>query len=216
MTDRELLVAAALIAVAAGTAIAVAWWMVVLVAVAALIVRHRFVVCLLGIALASMLGARAERGIADGPTGAVHEWVTLVTDPELTSYSTSAIGRLDEHLVLIEVASPEAAAAFRPLLAGQNVLVTGRAAPIEHPTDWHRSRHLAARLDVRTVSDISPADAVWASANRVRSWMAEGSASLDADQRALFAGLVIGDDRDQSPLQQLARFERLDSPTYSR
>lgn len=49
MTDRELLVAAALIAVAAGTAIAVAWWMVVLVAVAALIVRHRFVVCLLGI-----------------------------------------------------------------------------------------------------------------------------------------------------------------------
>ena len=204
MTDRELMLTAAMIALAAGVAVSVAWWVVAVLAVTALVLRHPIALAALAVVLASTLGARAEAGLSDGPHGPVRGWVTLVSDPERGPYSTSAIGRFDDHLVLVEVAAPDPAAVIGPMAAGRSILVSGNARRIDHPTDWHRSRHLAARLDVGSVLESAPADVLWSSATTVRSWLADGSASLGDGQRALFAGLVIGDDRNQSDLQQHA------------
>lgn len=204
MTDLEVVSTAVMVAVAAGLALAVPWWVVAVIALVAATVRHPAAVGALAVAAASTLGAGAEAGLTDGPVGPVLAWVALVTDPAPGSFAMSATGRLGDHLVLLEVADPTAAATVRPLLAGQRLLVRGTAHVIGEPTDWQRARHLSARLDVNSVLEVGPAGAVWGSANAVRRWLTEGAAALDADQRALFAGLVIGDDRDQSVIQQHA------------
>ncbi len=148
-------------------------------------------------AFAGFFGARALDGLADPPQGRIEGWVTLLEDPrplgpngvrvtvrhggarlEARAYGALA-GRLDDGL------------------AGERVQVAGTARP--STSDWHRWRHVAATLNVDTVGDRAAAAPVAALANRVRRLLERGAASLPDDSRAMFAGMVYGDDRSQSP-----------------
>lgn len=204
MTDRELLAVAASMAVAAAAAVAVPWWALVAAAALASLVRHPIAAAAVAVVVTSALGARAEAGLDAGPSGPVRGWLTLVTDPAPSRFSTTAIGRFDGHLVLVDASTPDASARLGPLLAGQRLLMDGRARRIDRPTHWQRSRHLSSRLALDTIDRVGSADALWGSANVVRRWLTEGSATLGPERQSLFAGLVIGDDRDQSVRQQHA------------
>jgi len=89
----------------------------------------------------------------------------------------------------------------RPLLAGDRVDVAGTVAPLRGvDPGWQLSQHLAGRLAVRTLR-AGPPPAWWhATANAVRRRIAAGADGLPEDQRALYLGLVVGDDRGQAPL----------------
>ena len=147
-------------------------------------------------ALTAALGTRALAGLAEPPAGPLDAWVTLLDDPRpLGARGVRATVRHDGHRLEAQ-AFGAAAARLDNLLAGERVLVSGtmRATSL----DWHRWRHIGATATVEAVGDTAPAAPVAAFANRVRRLLAEGARSLSEDHRALFSGMIYGDDRDQT------------------
>jgi len=89
------------------------------------------------------------------------------------------------------------ASRLNDLLAGERLRITGTAKPSS--SDWHRWRHVAATLNVNTVGDRADAAPLSAFTNRIRRLLDSGARSLSDDSRAMFTGMVYGDDRNQSP-----------------
>ena len=63
---------------------------------------------------------------------------------------------------------------------------------------WLQARHIVGRLNVERAEPIGSAHLLATAANGLRRVLAGGARVLDSEQRALFTGLVIGDDRNQS------------------
>ncbi|MFT7599986.1 MAG: competence protein ComEC [Acidimicrobiales bacterium] len=154
--------------------------------------------------LASALGARAE--LAHQPLAAqsFDGPVRLLTDPVATSFGVRVEARLPDGKRVQLVANGSAAFAFDGATTGQVALVSGRIRGLE-PLPWARSRHLVGKL---TAQQVRLHDGVpwWQQpSEHLRRLVAAGTRSFDHEQAALYRGLVIGDDREQS-LAQRARF----------
>ena len=148
-------------------------------------------------AFAGFFGARALDGLADPPQGRIEGWVTLLDDPR--PLGTNGVRVTVRHAGARLEARAYGAIAGRldDGLAGERLQVSGTARPAT--SDWHRWRHVAATLTVDSVGDRAGAAPVAAFANRLRRLLERGAASLPDDSRAMFAGMVYGDDRSQSP-----------------
>ena len=146
---------------------------------------------------AGFFGSRALDGLADPPQGPIEGWVTLLDDPR--PLGTSGIRVTVRHGDARLEARAYGAVAGRldDTLAGERVRISGTARPAS--SDWHRWRHVASTLTVDSVGERAGAAPVAAFANRIRRLLESGAASLPGDSRAMFAGMVYGDDRGQSP-----------------
>ena len=173
-----------------------------LVAVAATMATRRprlFVAAI--VVLAGALGARSERALSvETPTRSVHEWVTVLRDPEQVGAGTRLDVRVGRARAEVTAYGPNAAA-LRSLLVGDQAEVTGtlRARPADAP--WLDQRHVVARLDIDDVRATRGAAWPYSWANSLRRTLSDGARSLGPDHRGLFTGFVFGDDRDQpSPI----------------
>ena len=148
-------------------------------------------------AFAGFFGSRALDGLADPPQGRVEGWVSLLDDPR--PLGTHGIRVTVRHGGARLEARAYGAMAGRldDALAGERVHISGTARPAT--SDWHRWRHVAATLTVDAVGSRAEAAPVAAFANRVRRLLESGARSLPDDSRAMFGGMVYGDDRSQSP-----------------
>lgn len=175
----------------------------VVVALAGLARRSRLVVLVAVALLAAALGHRAWSGLEPRPPGPVHGWARLVSDPEGAVRGDLSTVRADARLAdgsRVELrATGTAAEALLPLLAGQDVALRGqgRAPPPEAP--WLAPRHVRGTVAVEEVLAHRPARGLAGLANAVRRRLAGGAEVLDARRRALLAGLLVGDDRGQTP-----------------
>lgn len=87
---------------------------------------------------------------------------------------------------------------------GERLVLTGSIRPVgDRP--WLRARHVVARASLDEVNAVAPAGVFHRLAESVRDVIEGGGAGFDPSRRALYTGLVIGDDRFQ-PLSQQARF----------
>ncbi len=158
-------------------------------------------VCLCFIVLCSTLAARSIDGLHLSQSTLHRDgWrVTLLTDPSWGQGMVSAEGRIDGKHVSIR-ASGQPGYALARSQAGQTLMVHGRIRPSDHPLKhWMISRHLAGRLSVRTVDhDVDSSTLAWL-ANAIRSRLLKSARALPSDQRGLYAGFILGDDREQSP-----------------
>ena len=148
-------------------------------------------------AFAGFFGARALDGLADPPQGRIEGWVTLLDDPRPLGASGVRVTVRHDGARLEARAYGAVAGRLDGALTGERVHISGTARPAA--SDWHRWRHVAATLNVDAVGDRAGAPPVAAFANRVRRLLERGAASLPDDSRAMFAGMVYGDDRGQSP-----------------
>ena len=148
-------------------------------------------------AFAGFFGSRALDGLTDPPQGRVEGWVSLLDDPR--PLGTNGIRVTVRHGGARLEARAYGAMAGRldDALAGERVHISGTARPAT--SDWHRWRHVAATLTVDAVGSRAEAAPVAAFANRVRRLLESGARSLPDDSRAMFGGMVYGDDRSQSP-----------------
>jgi competence protein ComEC len=123
--------------------------------------------------------------------------VTLLTDPEPAASGQRAEVRVGRRHVEAW-AHGAAAGALRERLAGERVEVRGRLKPVSDAMAGRLARrHIATQLnidDVRRWSAGSPPVRV---ANAVRRTLVRGAAGLPLTTRSLFAGFVLGDDREQ-------------------
>ena len=189
---------------AAAGAVAGAWLLVgvplavVLVLAAACLWRPSPLLVLVAVAaLAGFFGARALDGLADPPAGPVEGWVTLLEDPRPLGTHGMRVTVRHGRARLEARAYGAVAARLDDLLAGERVHVSGTARPAD--SDWHRWRHVASTLNVHAVGDRGDAAPLAAFTNRIRRLLDSGARSLPDDSRAMFAGMVYGDDRSQSP-----------------
>lgn len=169
---------------------------VVLVALAG---RRPPLVIVAAAALASGVAAIALGGL-DAPLPArIDGPVTLLSDPETTASGQRVEVRAGRHH-LEAWARGGAAGALVDRLGGERVWVTGTVRPVPDRADWRVARHLAGALEIDRVERWDGGDPASRAANRLRRTLADGASGLPDDTRALFAGFVLGDDRDRSAL----------------
>ena len=168
--------------------------------VALALLGRRPVLLMIGVALAaSGLGFRAWDGLRPPALGQWSGVATLVGDPA----SVAGALRVDVRIGGKRVeawARGSAARALRDRLAGERVHLRGELQPVPEPArDRLARRHVAARLTVAGASVAPGAGIPSRLANGLRRTLLRGVEVLPPERRALFAGFVLGDDRDQRP-----------------
>lgn len=169
----------------------------VVVVAAAFLVRRPMLLVLGAGLLSAALGARAEAGLDPPPPSRVDREVTVLSDPVDVRGAVRVDVRVGGRRVEAW-ARGAPAASLRPVLAGERVGLVGRLRP---PPESVRARlarrHVVARLDVESVGSVRTGSLASRAANGLRRTLAAGADPLGPERRALFTGMVIGDDRAQ-------------------
>ena len=167
----------------------------------ALVARRPVLLCLGAALLASALSARSWAGLqAPAPGREVKARATLVTDPVDLDGAVKVELRLAGGRRVEAWARGRSAAELGTRLAGERTTVTGRLSRVTgRRRAYLARRHVAARLIVADVGHWSSGGRLDRLANDLRRTLLRGASSLPGGQRALFAGFVLGDDRDQDP-----------------
>lgn len=133
---------------------------------------------------------------AEGPCGGV---ATLRSDPTWRGAAASVIIELGGVRHRVHAYGPPARR-LAQRASGESVHVRGMCAPLDGDhARWDRINHVLARFDPHHVSgNHGEGSRFIRAANRIRAAMERGSSRMPAERRALFLGLVIGDDRAQS------------------
>ena len=172
----------------------------VLLLVAVALAVRRPVLLMLGVTLAaSSLGARSWDGLRPPAVGPWSGVATLVGDPAEVAGALRVDVRIGGKRVEAW-ARGATARSLRDRLAGERVRLRGQIQPV--PADARQRlarRHVAARLTVAGASLSSTGSISSRLANGLRRTLLRGAAVLAPERRALFAGFVLGDDRDQRP-----------------
>ncbi len=151
-------------------------------------------------AAASVLGVRAWDGVERAPTsGNVAAGATVVADPVRVLGSVRLELRLDEGGRRVQAtAAGDAGAVLASRLAGERVRVEGRLGRVsESSRAYLARRHIGSRLTVVTAHVGGAGHPVDRFANQLRRTLIAGTDSMSFERRALFTGLVLGDDREQ-------------------
>ncbi len=176
----------------------------VIAVAAAVAVRRPLPVVLAAGLVAAVSAQRAEARFVPVEAGPWSGPVALVDEAEPLGWGRRAVVRLPDGRRVQAVAFGPAGHRLAAAGVGDRLDVTGRLQPLA-PSSWTRSRHLLGELVVREVSPRSGPGPGRAVVEWVRGRITAGAEPLAPDQRALYLGLVVGEDRDQAPAQR-ARF----------
>lgn len=201
MSDRWAVALAACAALGAVLSRPLPLWLGLVLVAVALGVQRPAMLCVAVVVLTSTLGARSWAGLhPPRPGAAVAGRATLVTDPVVLDGAVRAELRVGPRRVEAW-ARGTPGSGLRPLLAGERVEVAGRLSPVpQRSRAYLFRRHIAARMTVTTVGATSQGGPMARLANDVRRTLLRGTSSFSDEHRALFAGFVLGDDRDQDPV----------------
>ena len=131
---------------------------------------------------------------------------TVRVDPTFRSYGTATVLEF-QHKRYKVLAYGSAGRHLAQRLVGESVRVVGECSVNEGAySRFDRINHVVGRMNVSAVSETFSEGSMFVrAANRMRRSLVRGVETMPTGQRALFTGLVIGDDRDQSP-EMLQRF----------
>ena len=169
-------------------------------------VLHGAVVCVV-VCLAGLTAGAASWHITHAvPVGLCSGVATLRSDPELFSAGTSVVIELDGRRyrgAAFGMAGKRLAQRF----SGESIVVSGRCENMSGPyARRDRIRHIVGKMSIEAVSEnFAEGSSFIRAANRIRGVIAGGVQEMSPENRSLFLGLVIGDDRAQSP-EMVQRF----------
>ena len=171
-------------------------------------VRSRpLLLCAAALLLAGVLGARSWAGVEPPRASRWAGTATLATDPVAGGGAVRAQMRLAGGRHVDALAFGAAGGCLRPRLAGERIEATGTLdAPARGSRARLAARHVSARLSVATCRPAGAGPPWIRAANTLRRTLARGATALPEDRRALWAGLVVGDDRDE-PADLTADFQ---------
>ena len=176
------------------------WWVGVAVLVAgAVLLRPRIVVVALVLLLAARACAALD-GLEPTATGPVDQSeVVLVSDPESSTTGWTGEGRLGEDRVWLSVQFG-AGINVGEVAMGDSLIISGTLRGEAPDNSWEISRRLVGRVSVTEVHAHRSARGPIGIANQVRAIYRDGVSHMSFEDRALFTGLLFGDDRNQDPI----------------
>lgn len=175
---------------------------VAIVALIVVYVLRRPLLLMLAVGLlCSSLAHRSWAGIHNVRDGVEQATGTVVTDPVRRGGGTSAVIRIDGKRVLASGWGAGGASLGRTE-AGDLVEVEGTYRRYQGPDERKAALHVGTRLTIDSLTPAGPPGPLYWTANALRSRLSDGAASLSPQERALFTGLVYGDDRGQSALTE--------------
>jgi competence protein ComEC len=146
------------------------------------------------VVMGAVLGARSWEAAGSATTGPVDTRAVVMSDPIDRGGAVSVVLEVEGERFTVW-ARGTSARRLRPAAMGDTVRIVGeRRRPDDLPT-WLSSRHVVGRLDLERVGSVRPGAPAFRAANRVRDQLERGGRSLAEADRALFTGLVYGDDR---------------------
>lgn len=131
-------------------------------------------------------------------TGTCRGIATFVDDPDVRSHNISAILKI-EGVRYRANAYGMTAHKLSKRLMGEQVYVEGICSEVSGRfASWDRQRHILGRITIDHVAEEhSTGSPLYRSANRLRRHITDGIQPMHTGDRALFTGLVMGDDREQ-------------------
>jgi competence protein ComEC len=169
-------------------------------ALAAGTTRHRGALVLIVVLLITAIRfGQAIDGLVPPPDGPVDHWVTLTSDPRsFGSVGTRASARWGSTRVSV-VAYGATAGDLARQLSGDQLKISGTFRG-STSSEWARWRHEVGTITITAVHSTHPGPPLNRFTNQIRRWLAGGAEALPRDDRATFLGMVMGDDREQSPV----------------
>ncbi len=175
----------------------VAVWMPVVGLGVGCALRRPVLVVVVAPVLAGALAGQALAGARPADPGRLQGVATLVTDPQPGFGAQRAEIRLDGHRYDLW-ARGRSGRVLAERLAGETILIDGEVVPRAEGDDWLLWRHVIGRVTAEQVDPLSAGDPASRAANEFRRLLLRGADSMDPATRALFAGFVFGDDRQES------------------
>lgn len=160
--------------------------------------RRSLVVGVAVFLLASGASTHATRSMDFPVADTFDGWVTLVDDPRASGPVGVRVTVRSGRRRLVASAHGPAAGRLDDRLAGEQVHLRGTVRPVSRTDERSLDRHVVGRITVDELVDDRGAAPLLAGTNEVRRRLANGAASLSRADQALFLGMVIGDDRDQT------------------
>jgi competence protein ComEC len=149
--------------------------------------------------LASLLAGRAWAGIEPAIEQRFEGPVVLASDPKPFSGGVRVTATIHGNRYDLRAwGSP--AGGIRNRLMGEQVSIEATLRPLRDAPAWLLAQGLSGRGTITSVAGFDVGSPHTRLANSIRRTIESGAASMTRDDRALFAGLVYGDDRQQSPL----------------
>ena len=170
-------------------------WLVLAGAAVALRANRVVVVPVL---LLGVVGGAREWSAPQVEAGRCSGSVRIVSDPQSFGAATAVVVDFGNARVRA-LGYGSVGARLSRLSAGQRVRAVGTCSPVPGS---RRARdlvaHVTGRMSVESVGEnVDDGGPLWRGANRLRALLVRGTRHMPADDAALFAGLVIGDDRGQ-------------------
>lgn len=150
--------------------------------------------------VAAASSTHATRSFDFPRAGEFDGWVTLIDDPKASGPVGVRVTVRAGRQRLVATGHGAVAGRLDDALAGERVRLVGTIRPVSMSDDRNLQRHIVGRITVAQVGESAPPAPVNSAANIVRRTLDDGVRSLSRDDRALFLGMVIGDDRGQGPV----------------
>jgi competence protein ComEC len=175
-------------------------WLPVLGVVAAGLGWRRPLLVVAGVlVLAATLSATAWQGLSPMAEGPWSGTATLVSDPVAGRHGqVRADVRLADGSRVEARADGGAGGLLRARSAGQRLVASGQLGPPPEDAPWLVPRHVRGVLDLEAITGWSDGHLLARATNGLRTTLVRGARSLGEDERALYTGIVLGDDREQS------------------
>jgi competence protein ComEC len=199
VSDLQAVLLAVACAAGAILALDLPLWPLVAAAAAAAVFRHPWLLILALTLVASARAADAWIAVETPMPAEIDARASLVRDPVRAGGATTALVAVDGRNLVASAYGPIGARLSRAQ-AGDRVQVRGTTRPWAASTERRAALRTTHRLDVVSVTVLDATPPLWRLANALRDRIAEGAEPLGAERRALFTGLVYGDDRLQSAL----------------
>jgi competence protein ComEC len=200
MSDRWTVVVACVTALGAWLELPLPRWCAVVLVLAVVTTRAPWLLALAAFVWASSSGAVAFDALhSHARVGSFVGEATLMNDPVPLLYGARVdvriAGRRYEAFVDRSLQSE-----LMTHLMGERVVLRGAFEPRPADATWLDARHVAGRLAIDAIVGWRAGSPLYGFANGVRRALANGADGLPFEQRALYTGLVFGDDRAQSAL----------------
>lgn len=160
--------------------------------------QHVWLVFLVLCVIGCMNGATSWWVVSAPMTGTCAGIATFVDDPDVRPHNVTSILKIDG----VRYRASAYGMTSRKLskrLMGEKVYVEGTCSQVSGRfASWDRQRHILGRISIDSVGEEhSSGSPLYRSANRLRRHIANGLEPMHHVDRALFTGLVMGDDREQ-------------------